>query len=337
MIRVGIVGATGYGGRELIRLLLAHPEVEITALASTSVAGETAGEVLPAFRGLLDLAFEPFHAASLSERCDVVYMAVPSKESMEPAAELIAEGARVIDIGPDFRLKDARLFERYYGTKHRVPDLLQESVYGMPAYYRHELATARLVAVPGCYPISIITALRPLLDAPVSNIPVVIDSISGASGAGRGLAEAMHFSELNENVRAYKLANHQHIPEIEQELLGRHVVQFTPHVGPYTRGILTTITLRPESLFDPTPYFACYDEEPFVRVLGEGVYPEVKHVRASNYCDVGWQRDARTGNLLLVSAVDNLMGGTAGMAIQCMNIMFGLEESTGLRFGGMTP
>lgn len=337
MIRVGIVGATGYGGRELIRLLLGHPHAELVALASTSVAGEPVGDILPAFRGSLDLRFEPFSAASLAQRCDVVYMAVPSKESMEPVAELVAEGVRVIDIGPDFRLKSLRLFEQYYGTRHRVPDLLQDSVYGMPAYYRNELADARLVAVPGCYPISIITALRPLLEAPLGDIPVVVDSISGASGAGRSLSEPLHFAELNENVRAYKLGTHQHIPEIEQELHNKYLVQFTPHVGPYSRGILTTITLRPESLFDPAPYFACYDNEPFVRVLGEGVYPEVKHVRASNYCDVGWHRDARTGNLLLVSAIDNLMGGTAGMAIQCMNIMFGIEETVGLRVGGMAP
>jgi N-acetyl-gamma-glutamyl-phosphate reductase len=337
MIRVGIVGATGYGGRELIRLLLAHPGAEITALASTSVAGEEAGHVLPAFRDILNLRFEPFNPAALAAKCDVVYMAVPSKESMEPAAELVAEGVRVIDIGPDFRLKDARAWEQYYGAKHRVPNLLAESVYGMPAYYREQLATAKLVAVPGCYPISIITALRPLLDAPLSDVPVVIDSVSGASGAGRSLSEPMHFAELNENVKAYKLGGHQHIPEIEQELLGRCLVQFTPHVGPYTRGILTTITLRPTELFDPAPYFERYRSEPFVRVLGEGVYPEVKYVRASNYCDVGWHRDKRTGNLLLVSAVDNLMGGTAGMAIQCMNIQFGLDETAGLRFGGMTP
>jgi N-acetyl-gamma-glutamyl-phosphate reductase len=337
MIRIGIVGATGYGGRELIRLLLAHPEAEITALASTSVAGQPVGEVLPAFRDLLHINFEAFNARELAERCDVVFMAVPGKESMEPVAELAAEGGRVIDIGPDFRLKDTKLFEQYYGTRHTVAALLPDAVYGMPAYYREPLRDAKLVAVPGCYPISVITPLRPLLDAPLSNIPVVVDSISGASGAGRSLAEALHFSELNENVRAYKLATHQHVPEIEQELENRVTVQFTPHVGPYTRGILSTITVRPESLFDPAPYFARYESEPFVRVLGEGTYPEIKHIRASNYCDIGWKRDARTGNLLLVCAIDNLMGGTAGMAVQCLNIMFGIEETTGLKFGGMTP
>ena len=206
------------------------------------MAGQPAGDALPAFRGLLPLDFNAFNAGALAQQCDVVFMAVPSKESMEPVAELAAEGVRVIDIGPDFRLKNARLFEQYYGTRHRVPDLLPGAVYGMPAFYRDQLREATLVAVPGCYPISVIAPLRPLLGAPLSDVPVVVDSISGASGAGRSLAEALHFAELNENVRAYKLATHQHVPEIEQELQGKMMVQFTPHVGPYTRGILSTIT-----------------------------------------------------------------------------------------------
>lgn len=337
MIRIGIVGATGYGGRELLRLLTAHPQAEITALASTSVAGQRLDEVLPAFRKLHRISFESFDAAELARRCDVVYVGVPGKESMEPVAELRAEGVRVLDIGPDCRLKDPRTFAAYYGTEHRMPHLLEEAVYGLPPFYREQLTAAKLVAVPGCYPISAILALRPLLDAPLGDVPVVINSISGVSGAGRGLAEPLHFSEMNENVRAYKLANHQHVPEIEQELLGKLQVQFTPHVGPYTRGILSTIVLRPREMFDPAQYFAAYEHEPYIRVLGEGGLPEVKHVRATNFCDIGWKRDTRTGNLVLVSAIDNLCGGTAGMAIQCMNLMFGIEETTGLQWGGMAP
>lgn len=337
MIRVGIVGATGYGGRELLRLLLAHPEAEVTALASTSVAGQRLDDVLPAFRKLSSLRFEAFDAKALAAACDVVFVGVPSKESMEPVAELRAEGVRVIDIGPDFRLKNAASYLEYYKTRHTVPDLLAESVYGLPAYYREPLKTAQLVAVPGCYPITIITPMRPLLTAPLSDIPVVADAISGISGAGRSLAEAFHFPEMNENLKAYKLGVHQHVPEIEQELLHKLTIQFTPHVAPITRGILTTITVRPAQDFDPADYYGAYEAEPFVRVLGEGVLPEVKHVRASNFCDIGWVRDKRTGNLLIVSAIDNLMGGTAGMAVQCFNLMFGFAETTGLVQGGMTP
>jgi N-acetyl-gamma-glutamyl-phosphate reductase len=170
-----------------------------------------------------------------------------------------------------------------------------------------------------------------------TGVPVVVDTISGLSGAGRSLHEAFHFPEMNENVKAYKVGAHQHTPEIEQELLGNFTVQFTPHVGPYTRGILSTITIRPENAVDYGAAYRCYAKEPFVRVLGENRLAEVKYVRGSNFCDFGWTTDQRTGNTIIVSAVDNLFGGTAGMAVQCMNVMFGLEETAGLTFAGMVP
>ena len=179
--------------------------------------------------------------------------------------------------------------------------------------------------------------LRPILDQCKTDIPVVVDSISGISGAGRTPSEGFHFPEMNENLKAYKLAVHQHVPEIEQELGHRAMVQFTPHVAPLTRGILTTITFRPNGDIDPAAAYACYADEPFVRVYPQGQLPEVRYIRASNFCDIGWVKDARTGNLLIVSAIDNMMGGTAGMAIQCINIMFGFDERTGLKFGGIAP
>lgn len=337
MIKVGVVGATGYGGRELLRLLTGHPEVQLVAAASTSVAGKAIAEELPAFRNLIDIEFESFDADSLKARCDVVFVGVPGKASMKPVAALRAAGVRVIDIGPDFRLRNTQAFSRYYGAEHTAAHLLEESVYGLVPWYRDTLKEAQLVAVPGCYPISAILPLRPLLDAFSSDVPVVIDSISGISGAGKTPSEAFHFPEMNENLKAYKLTVHQHTPEIEQELLDKVTVQFTPHVAPLTRGILTTITVRPGRLFDPAPLYACYEQEPFIRVLGEGRMPEIRYVRGSNFCDFGWVRDERTGNLLIVSAIDNLMGGTAGMAVQCLNLMFGWDETTGLRWGGMAP
>lgn len=337
MINIGIVGATGYGGRELLRLLTAHPEARLVAAASTSVADKPLGQELPAFNKLLDLEFEVFDASSLARRCDVVFVGVPGKASMAPVSALREAGIRVIDIGPDFRLKDTGAFARYYGVEHTAAHLLEESVYGLAPWYRENLRDAQLVAVPGCYPISAILPLRPLMDAPLADVPVVIDSISGISGAGKTPSEAFHFPEMNENLKAYKLAVHQHTPEIEQELLYKTLVQFTPHVAPLTRGILTTITVRPREKFDPASYYERYEKEPFIRVLGEGRLPEIRYVRASNFCDFGWVYDERTGNLLIVSAIDNLMGGTAGMAVQCMNLMFGLEETTGLRWGGMAP
>ena len=227
MIKIGIVGATGYGGRELLRLLGGHPEAQLIAAASTSVAGDSLAKELPAFRKIFDLEFETFDANTLAKKCDVVFVGVPGKASMAPVAALREAGARVIDIGPDFRLKKTDAFKQYYATEHTASHLLEESVYGLVPWYRDKLADAQLVAVPGCYPISIILPLRPLLDAPLSNIPVVIDSISGISGAGKTPSEAFHFPEMNENLKAYKLGVHQHVPEIEQELLHKMTVQFT--------------------------------------------------------------------------------------------------------------
>ena len=336
MIRVGIVGATGYGGRELLRLLGGHPEAEVVALSSTTAAGKRLEDELPGFGKLLDLTFETFDAKGLAERCDVVFLGVPGTESMGLVAELREAEANVIDMGPDFRLKDAETFKTYYKTDHAHADLLPESVYGLVPWNREALKGANLVAVPGCYPIGALLPLKPLLATAKPTVPVIIDAISGISGAGRSLNQGFHFPEMNENVWAYKLGVHQHTPEIEQELGGAHPVQFSPHVGPYTRGILSTITLRPSEPLDVAACYTCYDDEPFVRVLREGDLPELAAVRATNFCDIGWVMDERTGNLILVSAVDNLVGGTAGMAMQCMNLMFGVDETAGLSFGGMS-
>jgi len=336
MIKVGIIGATGYGGRELIRLLGLHPEAGLVKVTSTSAAGQPLGAVLPAFDGLTDLSLEPFEPAVLAQECDVVCIGVPGTESMPLAAALREAGARVIDIGPDFRLKDPESFKQYYGVDHAAPQYLESAVYGLPAFYRRQLENASLVAVPGCYPIGAILPLRPVLEDVNPQVPVIIDAISGISGAGRSTSEALHFPEMNENVWAYKVGRHQHIPEIEQELCHPTPIQFTPHVGPYTRGILSTITFRPEAEVDLNACYAAYEAEPFIRLRGEGVLPELKHVRGTNFCDIGWVNDTRTGNIIIVSAIDNLMGGTAGMAIQCMNLMFGIEETAGLGFGGMS-
>jgi N-acetyl-gamma-glutamyl-phosphate reductase len=337
VVRVGIVGATGYGGRELIRLLGGHSEAELVAVASTSVAGQPLGEVLPAFRKQSKLVFEAFDAASLAGRCDVVFLAVPSTQSMETGAALRGAGARVIDIGPDFRLKDKEVFARHYNTQHVAPDLLGESVYGLAPWYREGLKEAGLVAGPGCYCIGSILPLRPLVQAVTLDTPVVIDAISGVTGAGRTPSETYHFPEMNENLRAYNIGKHRHTPEIEQELGYKAMVQFTPHVAPLGRGILSTITVRLSETVDMAEVYSCYDDEPFVRILPEGVTPDIGPVRATNYCDIGWVMDTRTGNLIIVSAIDNLCGGTAGMALQCMNIMFGMDETLGLGSGGMAP
>ena len=336
MVRVGLVGATGYGGRELLRLVLAHAGAEFVAASSTSAAGELVADVLPGFRGLTDVRFEEFDAASLAARCDVVFIGVPGTQSMGSGAALREAGVKVIDMGPDFRLRDLEAFKTYYKTEHTQASYLDERVYGMVPLHRDALRTAELVAVPGCYPLSVIVPLKPLVSAVGMDVPVVVDSVSGISGAGKSLNEAFHFPEMNENMRAYKVGVHQHVPEMEQELEHRVQVQFTPHVGPYTRGILSTITCRPSASVNLDEVYSVYGDEPFVRVLGEGGIPDLNQVRGTNFCDFGWVTDSRTGNLVIVSAIDNLVGGTAGMAVQCMNLMFGLDEMSGLRLGGMT-
>ncbi len=336
MIRVGLVGAIGYGGRELIRLISMHPDAKLVAAAELE-GGKRLEDLLPAFGKIVDVVVETFDPEALAKKCDVVFIAVPGTKSMPLGAALRAAGARTVDMGPDFRIKDTALFTEYYKVEHSAAHLLPEAVYGLVPYYRDKIRDAQLIAAPGCYPASVIFPVRPLLDAPIADVPIVVDAISGLSGAGRAVSEAFHFPEMNENVKAYRIGVHQHTPEIEQELGFKFKVQFTPHVGPYTRGILSTITVRVKEPFDVAPYYARYAAEPFVRVLGEGKPAEIRHVRGSNFCDIGWVMDKRTGNLVIVSAIDNLVGGTAGMAVQCMNVMFGLDERAGLKLAGMMP
>lgn len=336
MIRVGVVGALGYGGREFMRLLMAHPGAELVAAVEVE-GGQRLDDALPAFRKLTDITVETFDPKRLAEKCDVVFIAVPGNKSMILGAALVDAGVRVMDLGSDFRLKDPAAYKQYYKAEYSRPDLVKSAIYGHVPWYRDQIKSARLVAVPGCFPISVITPLRPLVDAAAPQTPIVVNSISGVSGAGRALHEVFHFPAMNENVRAYKLAIHQHVPEIEQELGGKVMVQFTPHVASHTRGILSTICLRPSKPIEPAKLFACYANEPFVRVLDEGKIPDLNHIRGSNFCDIGWMRDERTGNLMIVSVIDNLVGGTAGMGMQCMNVAFGLDERDGLRLPGMAP
>jgi len=336
MIRAGMVGAIGYGGREFMRLLSVHPSAKLTAAVEVE-SGKRLDEVLPAFRKVLDLTLEPFDPEALAKKCDVVFIAVPGTKSMALGAQLHAAGVRVMDLGSDFRVKDPAAYRQYYKTEYSHPELAVKAVYGHVPFYRDQIRDAAIVAVPGCFPISVITPLRPLVEAAAPETPVVVNAVTGVSGAGRALNEVFHFPAMNENLRAYRLGTHQHIPEIEQELGGRVMVQFTPHVAPLTRGILSTIVLRPSKSIDVAALYRLYDDEPFVRVLPEGQIPDINHVRGSNFCDIGWVRDERTGNLLIVSVIDNLVGGTAGMGVQCMNVAFGLDERTGINFPGMAP
>lgn len=347
VIKAGIVGPTGYGGRELVRILSGHPEVEIEALVSHSIAGEPLSSVVRAFSAVADKVCEKFDAGSLAERCDAVFVAVPATESGRLVKALHEAGTKfILDTGPDFRLKDARTFAEHYGAEHPATELLADSVYGLAEINRDAIKTAKIVAVPGCYPIGLILAVAPLLqETGLAGSPLIVNSLSGISGAGRTLREDYHFPEAGENARAYRVGTHQHVPEMEQELerIAGHDVQvmFVPHTVPMTRGIVTTAVVPMEKAADTEAldalYRDYYSDEPFVRVLARGQCPEAKNVRGSNFCDVGVTYDERTNLAIALSAIDNLTKGTAGQAVQDMNILFGLDETCGLWCPPLSP
>ena len=335
--KVGIINVTGYAGVELARLLYHHPEVEITSVTGRSAAGQKLGTVFP---HLADI--ELTITAELGE-VDIAFSALPQKESVKEVIPTLKQGIRVVDISADFRLKDPADYPKWYGFTHPAPELLQEAVFGLPELYRSQLATARLVANPGCYPTGAILALAPALKAGLIEPDIIIDSKSGVSGAGRTLSLGTHFSEVNEDVSAYSLEGHRHLPEITQELAFLRPrpapsVTFVPHLIPMTRGILTTAYARlysgkiasgekgKEELM--SLYRGFYKDEPFVRVAEAS--PHTKHTWGNNLCIVYPTVDTRQNRLIAISALDNLVKGAAGQAIQNMNLMFGFPETMGL-------
>jgi N-acetyl-gamma-glutamyl-phosphate reductase len=344
--RVAIAGASGYTGAELLRLLVQHPGVEVVALTAESHANQPISQIFPSLAGFVDLICRPLDPETLAAEAEFVFLALPHKTSMAVGADLVKRGVRVLDLSADFRLKDPAAYRTWYGFEHLAPSLLGEAVYGLPELHREEIAAARLVAVPGCYPTSAILGFSPLLARGLADPEtIVIDSISGVSGAGRKPELPTHFSEANESLKAYGVGKHRHTPEIEQELsgvAGRPVtVTFTPHLAPLTRGILTTITARLAAPRSTAELLGVYREfyrgRSFVRVLEEGRLPETKHVLHSNLCDVGLVSDARTGRVIVVSAIDNLVKGASGQAVQCFNLMAGLDERAGLWIPGLFP
>ncbi len=345
-IRAAVVGASGYTGVELIRLLINHPAVEITALTSESYADSSIGEVFPSLSGLLSLTCKKFDPHDVARESDLIFLALPHKTAMAAAVELLPLGKKVIDLSADFRLRDPKLYRQWYGVDHVAPELLREAVYALPELYRRQLATARLAAVPGCYPTAALLGLLPLVKRElIDPDSVVIDAISGASGAGRKVELPLHFSELQGNFRAYNVACHRHTPEIEQELsrwVGREVqVTFTPHLAAAVRGILATMTATLVASKAADELLALfrewYEREPFVRILREGQFPETKHVAGSNFCDIGLAVDGRTRRCIVVVAIDNLVKGASGQAIQAMNVMSGLDERAGLLTPALFP
>lgn len=340
--KVAIVGASGYSGEELVRLLARHPHVEIVALTSRQFVGQTLGKVYARFAGTRagDVEFIDSNAQEIAAtEADVAFLALPHGLARTYAGPLLEAGLRVIDLSADFRIKDGAVYAEYYGEPHGAPDLLHESVYGMPELYREQIRTARLVASPGCYPTSIILPLVPLLRRGLLDAAsITVVSMSGVSGAGRTVKPEFLYAECNESVRAYGIPKHRHLAEIEQELSSAAgvpvIINFTPHLMPVTRGIATTIYAQPSSAAAGKEIGAtlaeAYRNEPFVRLLDEGQLPDTKNVTFTNFIDIAHRLDPRTGRCILLSAEDNLVKGASGQAIQSLNLICGWEETAGL-------
>lgn len=341
MVNVGVVGAKGFAGEELIKLLLKHPQIKITALADKMDGiPQEITTIYPYLAGKIELPCDELDIERVAKKCDIVFLALPHKVSQGIAADFIKVGKKVIDLSADFRIKDTKVYEQWYETKHLYPELLAEAVYGLPELYRENIKKARLIANPGCYPTSIILGTAPLVRERLAGTEYILaDSKSGVSGAGRAFVQNFQAAEeKSENLKAYSIGIHRHTPEIEQELsnlAGKEtMILFTPHLIPIMRGILSSIYIMPNSNFNTRElleiYKEFYKDEPFVRILPEGKFPETNEVVNTNYCSIGVKADERTKRIIIVSAIDNLIKGASGQAIQNLNIICGFDEKEGL-------
>ena len=337
-IKVGIVGISGYSGGILLEHLLKHPQVRVAYISANNTKGK-ASEIWPQLRGLTDLYCNTYDLKKALE-CDCIFLAVPHTVAMGIVPDLLKAKKKIIDLSADYRHLDAEVFEQWYGTDHKDKENLAKAVYGLPELYREKIKHADLIANPGCYPTAAILALAPIAATQSKSMSsIVIDAKSGVTGAGRKAATTLMFSEVNENFKAYKVLKHQHVPEIDDHLsrlANRPIeVTFIPHLIPINRGILETIYVQfknIEALDDiHNVYRKFYKTEPFVRVLDGGQYPEIKDVSHTNYCDIGLAINEKKGLLIVIAAIDNLLKGASGQAIQNMNIMYGFEESLGLQ------
>jgi N-acetyl-gamma-glutamyl-phosphate reductase len=335
MIKVGIVGGTGYTGVELLRLLAQHPQVELRAITSRGDAGTAVSDMFPSLRGRVGLIFEDPAKADL-KACDVVFFATPNGVAMQQAPALLAAGVRVIDLAADFRIRDISEWEKWYGMQHACPEWVAKAVYGLPEQSREEIRKAQLIANPGCYPTAVQLGFMPLVEAGVVSLDgLVADAKSGVSGAGRKAETHILFSEASDNFKAYGVPGHRHLPEIRQGLTrmaGAPVaLTFVPHLTPLIRGIHATLYARIEKEVDFQGLFeARYANEAFVDVLPPNSHPETRSVRSANMCRIAIHRPQGGNMLVVLSVIDNLVKGAAGQAVQNMNIMFGIEEKTGL-------
>lgn len=338
MLKVAVVGASGYTGIELLRILSGHPEVAVTCVTSERSAGKTVADIFPSVRDRYTEVLEPLKPERVAEKADFIFTALPHQTAMDVVPVFLEKGKKVVDLSADYRFLDAELYAAWY-QPHKNPEMLAKAVYGLPEIRRSAIAETDLVGNPGCYPTSIILGMAPLLRSGlVDHTTIIADSKSAVSGAGRGAKVDTLFCEVNEGFKAYGVAAHRHTPEIEQELsllAGDQVtISFTPHLVPMDRGILSTIygsLVKDISVEEVLSlYNDFYQNEEFVRVLPAGAYPCTLHVRGSNFCDIGLTIDRRTGRIIVISAIDNLVKGASGQAVQNMNIMNGFPENLGL-------
>ncbi len=349
MLKAGIIGATGYVGSELLRLLSSHGKAQVVAVTSQSYIGKKYSEVFDSYSHLDDIVCEEENIEKLAEKCDVIFLALPHGVASKKVTNEILKKTKVIDMGADFRLKDPSVYEEWYAVEHYGKELLSEAVYGLCEINRSGVQDARLVANPGCYTTCSILSLYPLIkEGIIDRTGLIIDAKSGVSGAGRGVNLGVHYNEVNESIKAYKIASHRHTPEIEEQLSyaanEKITLSFTPHLTPMNRGILATCY---GSLGDKykgagyedikAVYDKYYSKEFFIRLCKEGIFPETRWVKGSNFLDIGFSIDKRTNRIIVIGAIDNLIKGAAGQAIQNMNIMFGLDEKTGLNYIPVFP
>jgi len=344
MVNVGIIGATGYVGIEIVRLLQNHPGVNIVSVVSQSFAGRKISDIYPNLKNVFEMECQELDIDKISQEADIFITALPHGVSKEVIPRLIEKGKRVIDHSGDFRYRSVEVYEKWYNTKHEMPELLKLAVYGLPDIYRDKIAEASIVANPGCYPTCSILGIAPLLaNNLIETQNIIIDAASGVTGAGRNTELPYQFCECTENFKAYKVATHRHTSEIEQELSlvakEEILVSFTPHLVPMKRGMLCTIYANLKCMKPASEllniYKDYYKNEPFIRILDEGKLPETKYVAGSNYIDIGLVVDERLNRVVVLSALDNLGKGAAGQAIQDLNIMCGLPETMGLTAPGL--
>ncbi|MBW1980578.1 MAG: N-acetyl-gamma-glutamyl-phosphate reductase [Deltaproteobacteria bacterium] len=337
-LRVAVVGSTGYTGFELVSLLQQHPQVQLVALTSQSYAGKPIATVFPALQGVCSLVCEPLDVETLAQKADFVFVALPHKKAMEVVAPLVSAGKRVVDLSADFRFRRASTYEQWY-QEHTARELLAEAVYGLPELHGKTIRTARIVGNPGCYPTGVILAAAPLVaHGFIALDSIIADCKSGVSGAGRAATLTTHYCEANEGFKAYKVGEHRHTPEIEQELsavAGEELrVVFTPHLVPMSRGILSTVygrlTAEVTEAEVRQAFEQAYGRARFVRIMEGGQLPATLQVRGTNFCDIGWRLDRRTGRIIVISAIDNLTRGASGQAVCNMNLMCGFPEDSGL-------